>query len=156
MNLLAFGTCTAAGSLAFGWVWARARGREGLPFLVFTGFYVLTTVIGASLLQFDPRLVELLLLGRGIDLRGMPPVAPWLYWGVLHLPLVLAALALPRGAAAPDGAGPSGSGPSLAAYLVALTGLTAFCVVSLASQGYSVAPGALLATASHCNRQAAR
>ena len=144
MNLLAFGTCTAAGSLAFGWVWARARGREGLPFLVFTGFYVLTTVIGASLLQFDPRLVELLLLGRGIDLRGMPPVAPWLYWGVLHLPLVLAALALPRGAAAPDGAGPSGSGPSLAAYLVALTGLTGFCVVSLASQGYRVSPGALL------------
>ena len=61
MNLLAFGTCTAAGSLAFGWVWARARGREGLPFLVFTGFYVLTTVIGASLLQFDPRLVALFL-----------------------------------------------------------------------------------------------
>lgn len=145
MNLLAFAVCTIAGTLAFGWILARARGREGMPFLVFAGFYVLTTVIGTSLLRFDPRLVELLLLGRGIDLRGMPVVEPWLYWGLLHLPLVLAAIALPRRRIAPDPlAAPPGEVPSVVGYLVVLTLLTGFCVATLVSEGYSPSPAALL------------
>jgi hypothetical protein len=139
--------CGSLGLLALLWVLLRARGSEGMPFLVYTGFYLLTTVIGATLFRYDPRLVQVLLTGRGIDLRGVPEVDPWLYWGLLFLPFVLAAVALRyvRGGrqGPPDFLPPPAPAPSMAGYLVVLFGLLGFCVVTMLSEGYTPLPSSL-------------
>ncbi len=147
MNSTAFFLCTVVGLLSFGWVLARARGPEGMPFLVYTGFYFLTTVIGATLIQFDPRLVEVLVFGRGVSLTAMPSVDPWLYWGLLHFPFLIVAaagfslhqLGRPLGRTWV----PPTRTPAVGAYVVALVALLSFCTAQMVSKGYSPLPATL-------------
>ncbi len=152
MNSVAFWVCVPVGLAAFGWVVVRARGPEGMPFLVHTGFYLLSTVAGASLIQTAPRMVETLLLGRGLNLRDIPQVEPWLFWGLLYLPLVLAATGLSasgldRGSGAVEVASPPAAPPSMIGYAVALTGLVVYCAVEMLSHGYSLSSSSLIAVA---------
>lgn len=151
MNELAFWVCMPAGVVALAWVVARARGPQGLPFLVYSGFYVLSTVVGATIVRLDPSLTEALLIGRGYDIRGIPAVDGWLYWGLLYLPLVVAAAALTWArpnptktevTAAKASAAPAAA-TSLASFLIVLIGLVGYCLVEMITRGYSPMPSSL-------------
>ena len=122
-------------------LWGRMPTGLRPPLLVFNVFYILTSVIGATLIADDTVRSLWMLMFPTMDARWLDPGGDWLYWLIVLGPLAVTnavawALARPLGAAVARLAGRVTLDPQLLpCALVGLAGVS-YCMLNLAQHGY--------------------
>lgn len=117
-----------------------ARGLRPL-LVVFNGFYILTSVIGASLIADDDVFALWRLIFPSMDAGWVDPGGDWLYWIVVLGPLVVtntAAICLAPwlGSVVERAASRIHSDPAFMPCAIVAIATVGYCVVNLALHGY--------------------
>lgn len=141
---------------AMGWGLRGLRLVEKTPAFVFLGFYLLTSVVGASAVRLWPALDKVMLLSKGIDPSRVPHVGPLMYWGVLYLPLIVVPLVVrllashsePSAAHEMKPLVPASGALDLspAIFLSLFGAIVLYSGVSIVQAGFSIWPGTLAAS----------
>lgn len=119
-----------------------------VPAAVFLVAYLVTSVIGATVIRLWPSFAGLVMMSRGIDPRRAPHPEAWLYWTILYLPLVVIPVVVRLSGSARSSLSehPSPPAPGIAlgkrlprpgVFAVIFAALASYCVVTMVANGFS-------------------